>query len=118
MSGDRRTVLVTVGTDHHRFDRLIGWIDAWADDHRDVEDLAPVRDAFDELVFSWHLGATKPDPVALAAAGERLGVAPGDLLLVDDSDANVDAASEAGWRTHRYTTALGLRSALRDAGLL
>ena len=82
------------------------------------EDLAPVRDAFDELVFSWHLGATKPDPVALAAAGERLGVAPGDLLLVDDSDANVDAASEAGWRTHRYTTALGLRSALRDAGLL
>jgi UDP-N-acetylglucosamine transferase subunit ALG13 len=30
-------VLVTVGTDHHRFDRLIGWIDRWAGDHPDVE---------------------------------------------------------------------------------
>lgn len=25
-------VLVLVGTDHHRFDRLVGWIDAWAAD--------------------------------------------------------------------------------------
>lgn len=28
MSGPR--ILVTVGTDHHRFDRLIGWVDQWA----------------------------------------------------------------------------------------
>lgn len=30
-------VLVTVGTDHHRFDRLIGWVDRWAADHPEVE---------------------------------------------------------------------------------
>ncbi|MGN6693556.1 MAG: glycosyltransferase [Aquihabitans sp.] len=30
-------VLVTVGTDHHRFDRLIGWVDAWAAAHPDAE---------------------------------------------------------------------------------
>lgn len=30
-------ILVTVGTDHHRFDRLIGWIDRWAGDHPDAE---------------------------------------------------------------------------------
>ncbi|MFN8017709.1 MAG: glycosyltransferase [Acidimicrobiales bacterium] len=30
------TVLVTVGTDHHRFDRLIGWVDRWAAAHPDV----------------------------------------------------------------------------------
>lgn len=29
-------VLVTVGTDHHRFDRLIGWVDRWAAAHPDV----------------------------------------------------------------------------------
>ena len=29
-------VVVTVGTDHHRFDRLIGWIDHWAAAHPDV----------------------------------------------------------------------------------
>ncbi|MCU1497102.1 MAG: glycosyl transferase [Acidimicrobiales bacterium] len=26
-------VVVTVGTDHHPFDRLVGWIDAWAGAH-------------------------------------------------------------------------------------
>jgi UDP-N-acetylglucosamine transferase subunit ALG13 len=28
-------VFATVGTDHHPFDRLVGWIDAWADERRD-----------------------------------------------------------------------------------
>ncbi len=31
------TVLVTVGTDHHRFDRLIGWVDRWAAAHPDAD---------------------------------------------------------------------------------
>jgi len=29
-------VVVSVGTDHHRFDRLISWIDDWRDRHPDV----------------------------------------------------------------------------------
>lgn len=29
-------VVVSLGTDHHRFDRLIGWIDEWRDLHPDV----------------------------------------------------------------------------------
>ncbi|HRW37641.1 MAG: hypothetical protein KDB04_13580 [Acidimicrobiales bacterium] len=33
MSASTTRVLVTVGTDHHRFDRLIGWVDRWAADH-------------------------------------------------------------------------------------
>lgn len=28
--GHRQLVLATVGTDHHRFDRLVRWVDAWA----------------------------------------------------------------------------------------
>lgn len=32
----RHQVVVTVGTDHHRFDRLVGWVDAWAGDHPEV----------------------------------------------------------------------------------
>ena len=28
------TVLVVVGTDHHRFDRLVDWVDAWAERQR------------------------------------------------------------------------------------
>ena len=30
-------VLVMVGTDHHRFDRLVAWADAWAVAHPDAE---------------------------------------------------------------------------------
>ncbi len=33
MTADAPRVLVTVGTDHHRFDRLIGWVDRWAAAH-------------------------------------------------------------------------------------
>lgn len=29
-------VVVTVGTDHHPFDRLMGWVEDWADAHPDV----------------------------------------------------------------------------------
>lgn len=36
MSGaDRPLLLVTVGTDHHPFDRLISWVDRWLDDGAD-----------------------------------------------------------------------------------
>ncbi|CAN5874756.1 glycosyltransferase [soil metagenome] len=35
-SPERHRVVVTVGTDHHPFDRLVGWIDAWAAAHPDV----------------------------------------------------------------------------------
>lgn len=63
MSGAERRVLVTVGTDHHRFDRLIGWVDRWAAEHPEVHVLvqhgtadAPVHGeavvmlGYDELV--------------------------------------------------------------------
>ncbi len=37
-SPDRRPlVLVAVGTDYHPFDRLVGWVDRWARDHKDVD---------------------------------------------------------------------------------
>ena len=29
--------MVSVGTDHHPFDRLVNWMDAWAGDHPEVE---------------------------------------------------------------------------------
>ncbi len=30
-------VMVSVGTDHHPFDRLVNWMDTWAGDHPEVE---------------------------------------------------------------------------------
>lgn len=81
-------------------------------------DLPAVADAFDELVFSWHLGTTKPDPDAFAGAVERLGVDPATILFVDDSEANVEAARAAGWQAHQYTDPMNLQLALHAAELL
>jgi putative hydrolase of the HAD superfamily len=83
-----------------------------------VEDLTEVGGAFDQLLFSWRLGTTKPDPVAFERATERLDAAPDRILFVDDSAANVEAADAFGWQTHRYTNSLNLHAALADAGLL
>ena len=33
MSGAAELVVVSVGTDHHPFDRLVGWMDRWAAEH-------------------------------------------------------------------------------------
>ncbi len=75
-------------------------------------DLAPVAAAFDHLLFSWRLGVTKPDPAAFAAATEALGVAPADVLFVDDDPANVVAARSFGWSAHQFRDAPTLRAAL------
>lgn len=51
-------VLTLVGTDHHPFDRLIRWVDAWSMQHPDVECLAqygsstPPRHARGQALYS------------------------------------------------------------------
>ncbi len=37
MSAGKSLIVVSVGTDHHPFDRLIRWVDSWATGHQDVE---------------------------------------------------------------------------------
>ncbi len=36
-TGERPLVFVTVGTDHHPFDRLIQWVDTWLEQRGDGE---------------------------------------------------------------------------------
>ena len=83
-----------------------------------LEDLPDVGNAFDQLLFSWRLGTTKPEPEAFVRATERLDLDPSQVFFVDDSADNVRAAGAAGWQTFRYTNSLDLQVALTDAGLL
>ncbi|HEX3905761.1 MAG TPA: HAD family hydrolase [Polyangia bacterium] len=58
-----------------------------------------LRDLFATVVDSSVVGFTKPDPRIFAIALERLGVAPGDALMVGDSpSADVDGARAVGIR--------------------
>lgn len=49
---------------------------------------------------------------------ERTGLAPADLLFIDDNAANIDAAMDMGFHTHHFTDPARLRAAVERHGLL
>ena len=51
---------------------------------------------FDTCFYSCDLGLAKPDPALFTAVAQRVGAAPAESLLVDDSPANVAGARAAG----------------------
>ena len=57
-----------------------------------------LRDRFDGLHHSAAVGFAKPDPAYFAAVEARTGFAADELLLIDDSPHNIEAAKLAGWR--------------------
>lgn len=57
-------------------------------------------DPFDVLVFSADVSLVKPDPAIYAAADERYGTAPSDVVFFDDRVENVEAARTHGWNAH------------------
>jgi epoxide hydrolase-like predicted phosphatase len=52
----------------------------------------------DVLVYSYEVGIEKPDRRIYLLTCERLGVAPGEAVFLDDLEANVVAAREVGMR--------------------
>ena len=76
-----------------------------------------VRDGLAALVAEFEgRGAGELDRRLSAACMELVDA--GQIVFVDDSQANVDAARAAGWRAHRYTDALNLAAALTDEDVL
>lgn len=62
------------------------------------------EDVTDDLVYSHEVALMKPDPRVYALTAERLGVRPGEVLFLDDVDANVTAARAAGWHAVLHTS--------------
>ncbi|HWA60696.1 MAG TPA: HAD-IA family hydrolase [Caulobacteraceae bacterium] len=56
-----------------------------------------LKDRFDGLHHSAAVGHAKPDLAYYRAVEARTGFAPADLVLIDDSARNVEAARAAGW---------------------
>lgn len=57
-----------------------------------------LQDKFDAVVDGTHISRSKPDPEVFRLAGERLGVAPDQCLVVEDAEAGVDSGLAAGMR--------------------
>jgi putative hydrolase of the HAD superfamily len=71
---------------------------------------------FDDILYAAALGAAKPDPLFYERAQAKLPVAsPGDVLFLDDSLKNVEAANAFGWRASHFKSADDLRAALAAA---
>lgn len=51
---------------------------------------------FDARVFSWDVGLRKPNPAAYHLVCDRLGVAPAEVLFLDDFEPMVAGARDAG----------------------
>jgi putative hydrolase of the HAD superfamily len=79
-----------------------------------------VVDLFDDIVCSAEVGLAKPEPAIYALACERLGVAPGTAVFVDDAEVNVRAAEGAGLRGVLYRVDRGddLRAQLAALGIV
>jgi putative hydrolase of the HAD superfamily len=55
-----------------------------------------IHHLFDDVVCSAEVGMAKPDAGIYSLAADRLGLAPGDCVFVDDLDTNVEAARQVG----------------------
>jgi HAD superfamily hydrolase (TIGR01509 family) len=52
---------------------------------------------FDQVFISGDSGLTKSDPVWFDRLATELGCLPSQIILIDDSEANVATAKQAGW---------------------
>ena len=73
---------------------------------------------FRDTVVSGDEGMVKPDPAIFRLAAERAGMAPGELLFIDDSAANIAAAAALGFHVHRFEDPAHLNPLLVSHGLL
>jgi epoxide hydrolase-like predicted phosphatase len=62
------------------------------------QDAYGFQDICDTIVYSHEVGYLKPEPAAYRIVCEALGVAPAEVLFLDDVQANVDGARAVGMR--------------------
>lgn len=83
-----------------------------------IRALTPAFGRLRDVVVSSDEGVIKPEPRIFEIACQRAGMAPGELLFVDDHAPNIAAARALGFHTHHFTDPKALRPALVAAGLL
>ncbi len=71
----------------------------------------------ERVIASQILGLAKPMPAAYRAASEILAVDPMNVLFIDDTERNVDAARDVGMTSARYTSYPELCEMLRSLDL-
>ena len=73
--------------------------------------------AFDHFVFSYEVGAMKPDRAFFAACLDAVGVPAESCVFIDDAEANVAGARAAGLKAVHYRDPASLIHDLRELGV-
>lgn len=73
---------------------------------------------FDGMVISGREGVTKPDRAIFDLLCDRYGLRPQDAVFIDDSPANIGAATELGFDAVLFDSPELLRQQLTDRDLL
>ncbi len=83
-----------------------------------ITSMSPAFARFRDIVVSAHEGIIKPDPRLYRIALERMGRPADEVLFIDDSLPNIDAARALGFDVHLFDDPAALRPALEARGLL
>jgi len=77
-----------------------------------------IHDMWDVIINSARVGVAKPDRRIYEIAAESIGVEPSACIHIDDMEANVVGAREAGFQAvHHVGDSTALEEALRDLGV-
>jgi len=75
-------------------------------------------DWFDGALVSGEVGLAKPDPAFFELLVETFGLHPPGTLYIEDNLANLKAAADRGFVTHRFVSSPALAAELRRHGLI
>lgn len=73
----------------------------------------PFFDQFEVIIDATYTGILKPDPRAYRKVLDRLDLAPGDCVFVDDQDRNIAGAEKVGLRTVAFDVTCPVKSYAR-----
>ena len=83
-----------------------------------VKAMSPAFRHLRDSIVSAEEGLIKPDPAIYEVVLRRTGLEPHDLLFIDDSAANIEAAAALGFHVHRFEDPSALWPTLVSNGLL
>ena len=82
-----------------------------------IESQAPARDLFDYIFLSFETGHSKPHDAAFEHVLNHVSVSPAQILFLDDSVRNIEAARKLGMSAEQVHGSMGMTNMLLKAGI-
>ncbi len=77
--------------------------------------LSPDEQAlFDDIVLSFEVGMTKPDPAIYELACKRIGVKLDETIIIDDIERNCEVAKSMGMKAIQYQDFMSMKTQLEN----